>query len=262
MTWLVWVHRSAVAAAFSELQQHTVMIALLAGILAALVVSRQRSIHAAHAARSWLGALPVSPRARRVEAITLQLAPLIAALVLVSGLSLLAVAAFAVAGLPVGACFIAWRSLLLGTMLGAMGGLAAPLPKPVVLHPGSRYVPRVTRGRRPVPSLAALGIWPIRRMFSMLQPKALSRAALPLLVMMPLGTTAAAAMVWIGLMGALTALVFLAVSIVSVTQAARDWLKPLPLSSRRLGRVVAGRSLIAMVGIAAAAVWLTWVGGS
>ena len=260
-TSLVWIHRPRVAAAFNALQDQTLMIALLVGIVAAVAVAHQRSVHMARAAHSWLAALPTSPRARRAELLTLQLAPVITALVLVSGFCLIAGATLAIAGLPTGPDIVAWRSVLLGTVLGAAVGLAVPLPKLEVLDPSSRYVPhRAMHGRRPVPSIAALKIWPIRRMFAMLRPKTLSRAMLPVLLAVPLGTTGAAAMVWIAQLGAVTALVLLAMSVVDVTQKARQWLKPLPLSLGRLGLTVALRALLVMFGIGAVLAWLGWIG--
>ena len=108
--------------------------------------------------------------------------------------------------------------------------------------------------------MAALGIWPIRQMFAMLRPKALSRAMIFVLLAVPLGSTAAAAMVWIGQFGALTAFVLLGVCVVSVTRAARHWLQPLPLSPCRLILSVAIRPLFVMMGIGAAIAWLVWVG--
>jgi hypothetical protein len=70
-TWIVWINRSLVASAFHQIQHHTMTIAVIAGIVSAIVVSRRRSIHAARAVRSWVTALPVSPRARRVEALAM-----------------------------------------------------------------------------------------------------------------------------------------------------------------------------------------------
>lgn len=259
----MWSERVIVVATFGTLQQHPVTIAVLAGITSVVVVSRQRAIHSTAAARSWVAALPVSPGARRAEALILELTPIIAALTLISGFALLAWGVFAVAGLPAAACIVAWRALLVGTLLGAGVGLLVPSPKPVTPYPGSRYVPqRVTRGRHPEPSLAALGTWPVRRMFALLQPRTLSRALLPLLLMVPLGSTAATAMIWIGLFGVLAALVFLGMSVLWVTQAARLWLKPLPISMRRLGPVVALRAVLVMTALAATAAWLVWIGRS
>ena len=261
--WLVWIHRAFAGAAFNELQQHSMTIAMLAGIVSAIAVSHQRSVHVARVERSWLAALPVSRRARCVEALALQLIPVIAILVLISGFCLLTGAVFVVAGLAAGPCVVTWHAVVLGISLGAAVGLAVPLPKPVIPHPGSRYVPhRAMRGRRPVPSIAALGIWPIRRMFAMLRPKALSRAMLLVLLTVPMGTTAAAAMVWIGQLGALMAFALLATSVVYVIRAARHWLRPLPLSSRRLGVTAAILPAMVMVGIGIVMAWLAWVGYS
>jgi hypothetical protein len=259
-SWTLWVHRLLVDEALSRLQRHSVMSAVLAGIVAAVFVSHRRSAHAARAPRSWLTALPISPRVRHIEALVLQLGPVIAVIILITGLGLLTSAMLAVAGLSAKSCLVAWRALLLGTLMGAGGGLIVPHPKPVSPSPGSRYVPhRTTPGRHPVPSLAGLALWPIRGMFAMLRPKTLSRTLLPVLIMMPLGTTAAAAMVWVGIFGAWAALLFLVVSVVHVFQAARRWLKPLPLSVHRLGFALSGRAIIVMLGIGAVAAGLRWV---
>jgi hypothetical protein len=258
--WILWVHRLLVDEVLGRLQRHTVMTAALASIVAAVFVSHRRSTHAARESRSWLAALPISPHVRRIDALALQVGPVIAVMVLTSGLGLLTSAMLAVAGLSAKGCLVVWRSLLLGTFLGTGGGLIVPHPKAMSPHPGSRYVPqRATTGRHPVPSLGGLAIWPIRSMFAMLRPKILSRTLLPVLIMMPLGTTAAAAMVWVGIFGAWTALLFLIVSVVFVFQAARRWLKPLPLSVRRLGFAISGRALIVMMGIGVVAAWLRWV---
>jgi hypothetical protein len=56
---LVWVHRFLAAAVFGMLRQHVTIIIVVAGLVAAAVVSRRRSMHAARAERSWLAALPV-----------------------------------------------------------------------------------------------------------------------------------------------------------------------------------------------------------
>lgn len=261
-TWPVWMHRVSVASAFERLKDHTLAIAALAAMVAAVAVSRQRSIERARAARSWVAALPVRPRARLIEGLSLVLAPLSVGLALVLGFALLADALLAIAGLPVQGCLIAIGWLLLGALLGATIGFAVRLPKPVTPYPGSRYVPhRATPGRRPVPSVGSLGIWPIRRMFAMLQPKTVSRTLLPVLLMTPLGTTAAAAMLMIGLVGTALAALFLAHSVVAVTHLARRWLAPLPLSLRRLSWLVAIPSLVVMAGLGAMAKWLMWVGG-
>jgi hypothetical protein len=97
-------------------------------------------------------------------------------------------------------------------------------------------------------------------MFAMLQPKILSRTLLPVMVMMPLGSSAATAMILIGVFGTLMAGVFLVGSVAWVVKVARQWLKPLPLSFQHLSWVVAVRSAIVMAGLGAAAKWLAWVG--
>jgi len=259
-TWLLWVYRLRVDEIFARLQPHTVIIAVVAGIVAAAFVSHRRSAHAALAPRSWLASLPVDPRIRRLEALALQLGPVVAVMVLICGFGLVAGAVLGLADLPAKSCLLVWRSALLGTFFGTGVGLIVPLPKPVSPYPGSRYVPqRMTPGRRPVPSLAGLAIWPIRSMFAMLRPKTLSRTLLPVLMMIPLGTTAAAAMAWVGFFGAWTALLALIASLVHVLRAARRWLKPLPLPGPRLGFAICGVVFMVMMGIGAVAAWLRWV---
>ena len=71
--WILWVHRLRVDEVLGRLQRHTVMTAVLAGIVAAAFVSHRRSMHAERAPRSWLAALPISSRGRRIEALALQL---------------------------------------------------------------------------------------------------------------------------------------------------------------------------------------------
>ena len=65
--------------------------------------------------------------------------------------------------------------------------------------------------RRFGPRLSALGSWPVRQMFAWAQPKIVARAMIPILVMMPLGTTADAAMVVIALFGVVGALLLIVV---------------------------------------------------
>jgi hypothetical protein len=188
--WILWVHRLRVDEVLGRLQRHTVMTAVLAGIVAAAFVSHRRSMHAERAPRSWLAALPISSRGRRIEALALQLGPVITATVLISCFCLLTSVMLALAGLSAKSCLVAWRTVLQGTFLGVGGGLIVPHSKPLSPYPGSRYVPhRTTPGRHPVPSLGGLAIWPIRSMFAMLRPKNLSRTLLPVLIVMPLGTT-------------------------------------------------------------------------
>jgi hypothetical protein len=259
-SWILWVHRLRVDEVLNRLQRHTVMTAVLAGIVTAAFVSHRRSVHAARTPRSWLAALPISPRIRRIEALALQVGPVLAMMVLICGLGLLTSAMLALGGLSAKSGLVAWRSLLLGTFLGVGGGLIVPHPRPVSPYPGSRYVPhRAAPGRHPVPSLAGLAIWPIRSMFAMLRPKTLSRTLLPVLIMMPLGTTAASGMVWIGIFIAWAALLSLIASVGSVFRAARRWLKPLPLPVGRLGFAISRRAVVVILGIGAVAAWLRWV---
>jgi hypothetical protein len=248
---LLWARLGLVAARLDELSHHVVLIVTLAVIASAAVVFRRRVAYAAQAEKSWLAALPVRTRARRFESLTLICAPVI--------ILPLAVCAAGVLAIPFGG-LVALTWLLAGTVGGALMGLIIPAAKPVIPYPGSRYVPhRAVRNYRPTPSLAALGIWPIRRMFAMLQPKTLARTVFPLLIAMPMGTVAADALVLIGSLMAMTGLTFLATSIVWVFRRSRRWLQPLPLASGRLARVVAARGFLAMIALGGVAAWLVRV---
>jgi hypothetical protein len=65
-------------------------------------------------------------------------------------------------------------------------------------------------------------------MFAWAQPKIVSRALIPILIMMPMGTTADAAMVVIAMFGTLGALLLLWSAAILASRAARSWLAPLP----------------------------------
>jgi hypothetical protein len=258
---LAWIHRVRLAAALVEVAQHTVTIAICAGVVSALVVSRERGIRAARADRSWAAALPVGVNAQRIEMWVLPLVPVAGAMLLLSSVGLLTCTVLGLAGFALRPCIAVCGALLTGAAAGAGVRLAIPASTPETPHPDSRYVPhRVTRGRRPAPSLAALGIWPIRRMFTLLQPKLAARTLLPVLLMVPLGSTAADAMIWIGAFGLAAALAAVGTSVLWVRRAAVSWLRPLPLSSSRVGQAVASRACLVMLALAAAASWLLWAG--
>ena len=113
-------------------------------------------MHAARAPRSWLAALPISSRVRRIEALALQLGPVITVTVLISCFGLLTSAMLAVAGLSAKSCLVAWRSLLLGTFLGRRRRADRPASKTaeslsrVALRPPSNHA-------RPPPCAVAGG---------------------------------------------------------------------------------------------------------
>jgi hypothetical protein len=223
--------------------------------------ARRREALAARAAHSWLAALPLAAGMRRLEAATLQLAPLALLLIAAGAAYLLVRWRFAGGGIGPAALDAVGRSLLSGALAGAAVGGAWPLPKPQFPPPGSRYVPpRAASARRGFRGAEWLGHWPVRRSFAFAQPKTLSRTVLPLLILMPMGTSAAAALLAVALLGGMTAAVFVVASLLSVTGEAGRWLQPLPIAAGRLARLLWPRSLAVLGGIGALTGWLAWVG--
>jgi hypothetical protein len=226
-----WAERDAALPALKWLRLHGLLCAILAAIASALGVARRRSLKRAEYARSWLAAVPVSVRAARWESLAIETLPAIAALGVLAVLSLASALLLALAGRAEIFTPLAIAAYLSGgTAAGIIGSYLVPQPKPVILPPGSRYVPhqRVRRAGVVRPSLRALGAWPIRQMFAWAQPKVVSRASILILVMMPLGTTADTAMVVIALFATMGALLLLWSAVISASRAARSWLAPLP----------------------------------
>jgi hypothetical protein len=208
---LLWAERDMVAQAIAWLRPHSVACGGLAAIASAIQVARRRVLKRAEFARSWLAAVPIRSRTARWEALVIETLPATAALVALAVLgSLGLVLSFADAGLG-GSLFAVWAILSAGVVLGAVVSYAMPAPKPVDLPPGSRYVPhkKTHRAAKIRPSLAALGSWPVRQMFAWAQPRMVARATLPILVMMPMGTTADDAIGVIAVFGVTAALVLL-----------------------------------------------------
>ena len=185
--------------------------------------------------------------AARWEALLIETFPASAALVVIAVLALIAAVALA----QLGAVAALWADLSGGVVLGVIIGYFIPAPKPIDLPPGSRYVPhRHVAKTTPVrASLKALGQWPIRQMFAWAQPKAVSRATIPILVMMPLGTMADTAMGVIALFGVIGSLLLVWSAAISVSRLAARWLAPLPV---RAGAVVGAILLPACAFIAGA----------
>jgi hypothetical protein len=228
---LFWAERDSALPALKWLRLHGLLCAVLAAIASALGVARRRSLKRAAYARSWLAAVPVTDRAARWESLVIETLPAIAAigLLTIAGISYALVLLIA-NSTEILAPFAVWACFSGGIAAGIIGSYLVPQPKPVILPPGSRYVPhaRVGRAGGIRPSLRALGAWPIRQMFAWAQPKIVSRASIPILVMMPLGTTADAAMVVIALFGTMGALLLFWSAVISASRAARSWLAPLP----------------------------------
>jgi hypothetical protein len=99
-------------------------------------------------------------------------------------------------------------------------------------------------------------------MFGSARPKTIARAMIPILLSVPLGSTAADAMLAIGLLTAIGALVLLVAATISVSAKASRWLKPLPLGSGLLARRTLIPALAFMFCVTAIESWLIWVLGS
>jgi hypothetical protein len=223
----------AIAPVIDALRRHGLLCLGLAAVATAILVARRRSLERARFARSWLAAVPIRPAASRGEALLIETAPASAALVVVAILSLVAALVLAQRA----DIFAVWANLSGGVLMGAIVSYLVPPPKPVELPPGSRYVPhRKVRSAAPIrPSLAALGRWPILQLFAWAQPKAVARATIPILVMMPLGTMADTAMVVIALFAVAGALLLSWSAALSVSRVAMRWLAPLPV---RAGAII------------------------
>ena len=229
---LFCAERDSALPALRWLRLHGLLCAVLAAIASALLIARRRSLKRAEYARSWLAAVPVKVSAARWESLAIETLPAIAAIVV---LGVLGVACALVLVLAKRAEFFAPFAIEAylsgGIAAGIIGSYLVPQPKPAILPPGSRYVPhqKVSRAGGVRPSLRALGAWPIRQMFAWAQPKIVSRALIPILVMMPMGTTADAAMVVIAMFGTMGALLLLWSAVIFASRAARSWLAPLPV---------------------------------
>jgi hypothetical protein len=228
---LFWAELDSVRPALKWVRLHGLLCAGLAAVGSALLVARRRALQRAEFARSWLAAVPVRSSTARWESLAIEAFPAIAAIGLLAVLGVACALVLAPAGHAEIFAPIAIAAYLSGGIaVGIVGSYLVPQSKPVILPPGSRYVPhqKARRAGGVRPSLRALGAWPIRQMFAWAQPKIVSRALIPILVMMPLGTTADAAMVVIAMFVTMGALLLLWSAVTSASRAARSWLAPLP----------------------------------
>jgi hypothetical protein len=256
--------REASASALAWMYGHRLFLAGLAAFAAAVLVARRRALTRAAAARSWLSALPVRPATARWEALAIETAPAIAAIcVLTATFGILGMVAILVAGDSGIEPPATWFAINSGIVVGALLSYLAPAPKAIDLPPGSRYVPHRRRVGVPAPirSLSALGRWPVRQMFASARPKAVARAVMPILLLMPLGSSADTAMLVIGVFAVLGAVFLLVVATISVSHASCRWLQPLPLKVAVLARHLLIRPLAVILGAASTAAWLFWVMG-
>jgi hypothetical protein len=235
---MFWVE-ATVAPPLKWLRLHGLLCAGVAAVVSAILIARRRALKRAEFARSWLAAVPVSASSARWESLLIDTLPAIAAI----GLLTIAAISYALVLLiaksaEISALFAVWAALSGGIALGVPGSFLVRQPKPADQPPGSRYVPhqKLRRTAKIRPSLGALGSWPIRQAFAWAQPKIVSRATIPILVMMPLGTTADAAMVAIALFGIVCALLLVCSAVMSASRLARRWLAPMPVRSGDLIR--------------------------
>lgn len=246
------------------LRQHIIAATILAAVAGTAMTARRRGLMRAEFKSSWLAALPIRRAAARWESLIIDMAPAAAAVAALAVIFL--AAAIALAFVP-GSSGISAVSVCAAMSAGVIGGAifsyAIPAPKPIDLPPGSRYVPhrRPRRFSALRPSLKALGYWPVRQMFARAQPRMVSRATLPLLVMMPLGTMADTAMVVIGLFLTTGALSLLIPSAISVSVQLRRWVAPLPVRAGRVLRAYLVPSLAVIAGASALDAWLLIVVG-
>jgi hypothetical protein len=228
---LFWAE-ATVAPPLKWLHVHGLLCAGFAGVASAVVIARRRALKRAEFARSWLAAVPVRASTARWESLLIETLPAIAAIGLLTIASTSYVLVLIITkSTDIFAPFAVWATLSGGIAAGVIGSFLIPQPKPVDLPPGSRYVPhqKLKRAAKFRPSLSALGSWPIRQAFAWAQPKIVSRAMIPILLGMPLGTTADAAMVAIALSGTVGALLLVCSAVVSASRSARRWLAPLPV---------------------------------
>ncbi len=239
------------------LHRHVLLLAGIAAFVACVLVARRRSLKRTQASRSWTAALPVQPSIAAWEALLIEVAP---ALVMAGAV----IVAFAIASLWVAAAIFTGLEITAGIVVGTLVSYCMPAPKAVVLSPGSRYVPHRRGVQAPVPqgSLSALGTWPLRQMFASARPKAVARATLPMLLIMPMGATADSAMLILAILGVTGALLLLVSSTMAVGAWAARWVQPLPLSDGVLLRVLLGRALTVIFCAAVVAGWLLWVMGT
>jgi len=226
------VERESLALFMQDLRSHGLECAGLAGFFSAVGVAQRRASQRTQFPRSWLAAAPVRSATARWEAFLIETLPAGIAVIGLFGLALLQSLALAFQpGPSFKTTFALWAYLSGGIACGVVLSFLIPVPKPVELPPGSRYVPKPRLSRTAVirPSLLGLGRWPIRQMFAWAQPKVVARALVPVLVMMPLGTKADEAMIAMGLFGVLLAMALLSGAVISVSRDAQRWLAPAPV---------------------------------
>jgi hypothetical protein len=232
LTAVLIAERESLARCVQWLFSHRQGCAGLAVFFGAVGVAQRRALQRTRFPRSWLAAVPVRTATARWEAFLIDTLPAVVAVLGLCGFALLVSLALAFQPtLSLKTIFALWAYLSGGIACGVALSFLIPVPKPVDLPPGSRYVPkpRVDRAAAIRPSLRGLGWWPIRQMFAWAQPKVVARALVPVLVMMPLGTRADDAMIAMGLFAVLLAMALLSGAVISVSRDAQRWLSPAPV---------------------------------
>jgi len=249
------------ASLLGRLARHPVLLGFAAGFMAASLTARRRALLKSEAPRSWLAAVPVTPLVARAEYLAVTTAPVVGA---AAAVTLLFVTAATVQLLVHGAMApvtAAYGALMAGLALGTLVSYLMPLARHEVLPPGSRYVPKsAARRARPLePSLAPLGIWAVRDVFASARPDAVARATIPILVLMPLGTFADAAMLVLAIAAVSAATLMFIGAAFTVYTRSKTWLLPLPVRGAALARYVFLRPLAAAGFAAVTLAWLLWV---
>jgi hypothetical protein len=261
----IYLHadRPAAISMLAWLHRHDLFWATVSAIVAGVLVSRRRALNQIAASRSWTAALPIQRSTAKWQAIAVESVPaLVFGCVLAATFGSLSLIALFDAGIP--APIVTWAATTGGVMLGAGLSYLLPSARQEEIYEGSRYVPHRRRAETPIPtgSLSALGSWPVRQMFASARPKTIARAMIPILLSVPLGSTAADTMLAIGLLTAVGAIVLLVAAVISVSAKASRWLKPLPLGSGLLARRTLIPALAFMFCATAIESWLIWVLGS
>jgi hypothetical protein len=259
--WLLEFHQAPV---LITMHRHRLFLAGLAALFAAVLISRRRASLNEAAKRSWLAALPTPKAIARWERVVIETAPSLGLIGMLMTASTIAwVFIGANAGIaPIDVAAIGFE-IAVGIAAGTLLCYCVPMQETARLPPGSRYVPhRSVKRSMPVASLASLGWWPVRHLFANARPKTVARAAIPILLTMPMGTSADVGMLVIAIGAAGGALILLVIAVHAVSGASRRWLLPLPLPAARLVRRVLGRPLAVILVFTWLIAWLLWLMGA
>lgn len=262
---LIYVNadRSAAISTLAWVRRHELICASICAIVAGMLVSRRRALNQIAASRSWTAALPVERSIAGWQAIAVDSVPAVVLACLLT-ITLGGTSLIAIFEPGMQAPIISWVAATGGVALGAGFSQLLPSAKHEEIYERSRYVPHRRRAESPIPrgSLSALGSWPVRQMLASARPRTIARAMMPMLIAVPLGSTAADVMLATGLLTAMGALVLLVAAAIAVCARASRWLKPLPLESGLLARKTLFPVLASMFCATAIESWLIWVLGS